>query len=163
MLNESTVFDRTDRSSDGDGTSGGTENADGTVSEDSVDSVKTERRNIRNNNDKIDLNSIDAGKISQKTILYFLKNGTVAEVDDFTEEYFSSIGYEVMESMMLRQYVLVEALLNAAAFMKTVGIEGDELKDILGDLNDPAGYASSVDTAKEYIIKLLNAILEYRK
>ena len=162
MLNESTVFDRTDRSSDGDGTSGETENAYGTVSEDAVDSVKTERRNIRNNNDKIDLNSIDAGKISQKTILYFLKNGTVAEVDDFTEEYFSSIGYEVMESMMLRQYVLVEALLNAAAFMKTVGIEGDELKDILGDLNDPAGYASSVDTAKEYIIKLLNTILEYR-
>ena len=112
--------------------------------------------------DKIDLNSIDAGKISQKTILHFLKNGTIAEVDDFTEEYFSSIGYEVMESMMLRQYVLVEALLSAAAFMKTVGVEGKELEEILGDTKDPTGYASSVDSAREYIQKLLNTILEYR-
>lgn len=112
--------------------------------------------------DKIDLNSIDAGKISQKTILHFLKNGTLAEVDNFTEEYLSSIGYEVLESMMLRQYVLVEALLSAAAFMKTVGVEGKELEEILGDTKDPAGFASSVDSAREYIRKLLNTILEYR-
>ena len=143
MLEESAIFDGTEKKDKKSG------KADPVIEEKAA-------------TDKIDLNSIDAGKISQKTILHFLKNGTIAEVDDFTEEYFSSIGYEVMESMMLRQYVLVEALLSAAAFMKTVGVEGKELEEILGDTKDPTGYASSVDSAKEYIQKLLNTILEYR-
>lgn len=143
MLEESAIFDGTEKKDKKSG------KADPVIEEKAA-------------TDKIDLNNIDAGKISQKTILHFLKNGTIAEVDDFTEEYFSSIGYEVMESMMLRQYVLVEALLSAAAFMKTVGVEGKELEEILGDTKDPTGYASSVDSAKEYIQKLLNTILEYR-
>lgn len=143
MLEESAIFDGTEKKDKKSG------KADPVIEEKAA-------------TDKIDLNSIDAGKISQKTILHFLKNGTIAEVDDFTEEYFSSIGYEVMESMMLRQYVLVEALLSAAAFMKTVGVEGKELEEILGDTKDPTGYASSVDSAREYIQKLLNTILEYR-
>ena len=143
MLEESAIFDGTEKKDKKSG------KADPVIEEKAA-------------TDKIDLNSIDAGKISQKTILHFLKNGTISEVDDFTEEYFSSIGYEVMESMMLRQYVLVEALLSAAAFMKTVGVEGKELEEILGDTKDPTGYASSVDSAREYIQKLLNTILEYR-
>ena len=143
MLEESAIFDGTEKKDKKSG------KADPVIEEKAA-------------TDKIDLNSIDAGKISQKTILHFLKNGTIAEVDDFTEEYFSSIGYEVMESMMLRQYVLVEALLSAAAFMKTVGVEGKELEEIHGDTKDPTGYASSVDSAREYIQKLLNTILEYR-
>ena len=117
MLEESAIFDGTEKKDKKSG------KADPVIEEKAA-------------TDKIDLNSIDAGKISQKTILHFLKNGTIAEVDDFTEEYFSSIGYEVMESMMLRQYVLVEALLSAAAFMKTVGVEGKELEEILGDTKE---------------------------
>ncbi len=157
MLEESRIFDIDD-------------NVSGNRASQKTDKTHTENREKDGSNgekgtaaeEKIDLNTIDAGKISQKTILHFLKNGTLGEVDDFTEEYFSSIGYEVIGSAMLRQYVLVEALLSAAAFMKSVGVEGKDQGELLGKLSDPSGFSDSVESAREYISQLLRIVLEYR-
>ena len=156
MLEESRVFDIDDS---------GSARAQGIQNE--AASNASEAADMADNiaaatDDKIDLNSIDAGKISQKTILHFLKNGTLGEVEDFTDEYFSSIGFDVMGSMMLRQYVLIEALLSASAFMKSVGVDGKNQGELLGELSDPAGFADSVENARNYISRLLKIILEYR-
>ena len=110
----------------------------------------------------IDLNSIDINMISQKTILHFLKNGTLSEINDFTEEYFSSMGKEAVESLMLRQYVLVEAMLSAAVFMKDIGREDGQTGELPKELSNPMEYVSTTESAKDYIRRLLEYMLEYR-
>lgn len=110
----------------------------------------------------IDLNSIDINMISQKTILHFLKNGTLSEIDVFTDEYFASMGKEAVESLMLRQYVLVEAMLSAAVFMKDMSTEGGTGGELPKELSNPMEYVSSAEDAKDYIRRLLTSMLEYR-
>ena len=112
--------------------------------------------------DSIDLNNIDINMISEKTILHFLKNGSVSEIDDFTEEYFESMGKEAVGSMMLRQYVLVEAMLSAAAFMKSIGSDSETKEELPAELSNPMNYVDSAENAKNYIRKLLEYMLEMR-
>ena len=63
---------------------------------------------------------------------------------------------------MLRQYVLVEALLSAVSLMESIGLSRDDISEKLGELTDPVRYNESVDTAKGYVRRLLTVMLEYR-
>ncbi len=121
--------------------------------------IRPDRRNLSSD---IDLTSIDVNMISQKTILHFLKNGTLSEIGDFTEEYFASMGKEAVESLMLRQYVLVEAMLSAAVFMKDIGKEDGRTDELPKELSNPMEYVSTAESAKDYIRRLLESMLEYR-
>ena len=104
---------------------------------------------------KLDINNVDIRMISQKTIYNFLKSGTVLEVDDLVEEYFDSMGKEAVESILLRQYVLVESMLSTVAFLENLGISKENISDILGDYSDPVRFVESTDSAREYIKGLI--------
>ncbi len=110
----------------------------------------------------IDIKNIDVGTVSRLSFYNFLKQGSLSEIEDFIEEYFVSMGPDSMESMILRQYVLVESLLCSVALLESVGVSKDESVDILGDLSDPVKYNTSPDTAKEYLKSLLRKMIEYR-
>ena len=111
---------------------------------------------------KLDINNVDIRMISQKTIYNFLKSGTVLEVDDLVEEYFDSMGKEAVESILLRQYVLVESMLSTVAFLENLGISKENISDILGDYSDPVRFVESTDSAREYIKGLLRLAIDYR-
>ena len=111
---------------------------------------------------KLDINKLDMSMISGKTIYNFLRNGTMSEIDDLVNEYYESIGPEAAESMMFRQYVLVEALLSSVSFLEDLGVSKDRSSDILGSLSNLPLYTESSDKAKEYIRKLLTRMIEYR-
>ena len=63
---------------------------------------------------------------------------------------------------MLRQYVLVEAMLSAAVFMKDMSTEGGTGGELPKELSNPMEYISSAEDAKDYIRRLLTSMLEYR-
>ena len=111
---------------------------------------------------KLDISGIDIKMVSQKTIFHFLRNGTLTEVDDLVDEYFASLGEDALKSMMLRQYVLMESLLSALAFLDSLGVSKDKDSEILGGLKNPVSYVDTVEQARDYISSLLSRMIEYR-
>ena len=128
----------------------------------SKEDVIAERNSKADKIDVLDIKSIDVSMISKRTIYNFMKHGTISEIDDLVEEFFASMGKEAVESVMLRQYVLVEALLSAVSLMESIGLSRDDISEKLGELTDPVRYNESVDTAKSYARRLLTVMLEYR-
>jgi two-component system response regulator YesN len=63
---------------------------------------------------------------------------------------------------MLRQYVLLESLLSALVIFESVGVPRNKATEMLGDLAAPGKFNDSVDTAKDYLHRLLTMMLEYR-
>ena len=112
--------------------------------------------------DNLDIQNLDVSMISKNTIFSFMKQGTLSEIDDLIEEYFSRLGKEAIESSMLRQYVLLESLLSALVIFESVGVPRNKATEMLGDLSAPGKFNDSVDTAKDYLHRLLTMMLEYR-
>ncbi|MCR5543938.1 MAG: response regulator [Eubacterium sp.] len=123
------------------------------------ENVNEDRKQTASN---LDINSLDVSMLSKKTVYHFLRNGTLSEVEDLVNEYFESMGSEAFESMMLRQYVLMESMLSAVAFLDDLGVNKEDISDMLGDLKNPVLFADSVDSAKQYIKDLLNCLIEHR-
>ena len=105
---------------------------------------------------------IDIKMVSQKTIFHFLRKGTLGEIDDLVDEYFTSLGDEALESLMLRQYVLMEALISGMAFLDSMNVSREKSSEILGELTDPVKFVDSVDKAKNYITRILRSLIDYR-
>jgi two-component system response regulator YesN len=112
--------------------------------------------------DNFDINSIDVGMISNKTIYNFMRQGTISETEDLVEDYFKSLGREALESVMLRQYVLVESLFSAINLLESLGLNREESLQLLGGQSEPMKYNDSVETAKEYVRKIIKEVIEYR-
>ena len=110
----------------------------------------------------LDIGGIDIKMVSQKTIFHFLRNGTLGEIDDLVDEYFTSLGDEALESLMLRQYVLMEALISGMAFLDSMNVSREKSSEILGELTDPVKFVDSVDKAKNYITRILRSLIDYR-
>ena len=129
---------------------------------DSKEDVIAERNQSEESLSVLDIKSIDVSLISKRTIYNFMRHGSISEIDDLVEEFFASMGKEAIESVMLRQYVLVESLLSSVSLLESVGLSRDDISDKLGELADPVKYNESVDTAKEYVRSLLTVMIEYR-
>ncbi len=148
MLDESTVFYRN---------TAGVEKIGDTIRKERNDS-KVNMADIGS----LDISKVDVGAISQKTVYNFLRNGTLQETEDLVNEYFSGIGENAIQSTMLRQYVLLEALISSFAFLENIGVSKEKAGDILGELTDPVRFIESVDKSRDYITRLLKCTIEYR-
>ena len=111
---------------------------------------------------KIDINSVDISMMSQKTVISFLRSGTLSEVDNLVDDYFENIGEEASNSIMLRQYILVESLISSVSFLEGIGVAKNKVEEILGELMNPVKYSESADSSKAYIKNLLRIMIEYR-
>ena len=63
---------------------------------------------------------------------------------------------------MLRQFVLVESLFSAISLLESLGMTREESIELLGEMSEPMRFNDSVETAKDYIRKLLKEVIEYR-
>ena len=100
--------------------------------------------------------------MSQKTVISFLRSGTLSEVDNLVDDYFENIGEEASNSIMLRQYILVESLISSVSFLEGIGVAKNKVEEILGELMNPVKYSESADSSKAYIKNLLRIMIEYR-
>ena len=112
--------------------------------------------------DELDIRKVDVHSISQERVQEFLNGGNAAETETFVRSYFESMGEGMLESVMLRQYVLVKAMFITAAFLEKFGLEKEKTTDVLGELSNPAAFADSVDHAREYMVRLLALAVEQR-
>ena len=88
------------------------------VKENSADTSKTEAVQLKN----VNINALNP-EILQK----FLSSGLEDEVDSFVHDYFHAIGREPMESLVLRNYVVLNVRFSVLSFLKKIGYDDTEL------------------------------------
>ena len=88
------------------------------VKENSADTSKTEAVQLKN----VNINALNP-EILQK----FLSSGLEDEVDSFVHDYFHAIGREPMESLVFRNYVVLNVSFSVLSFLKKIGYDDTEL------------------------------------
>ena len=88
------------------------------VKENSADTSKTEAVQLKN----VNINALNP-EILQK----FLSSGLEDEVDSFVHDYFHAIGREPMESLVFRNYVVLNVRVSVLSFLKKIGYDDTEL------------------------------------
>jgi two-component system response regulator YesN len=58
--------------------------------------------------------------------------------------------------------VLVESLFSAINLLESLGLNREESLQLLGGQSEPMKYNDSVETAKEYVRKIIKEVIEYR-
>lgn len=109
--------------------------------------------------DKMHFQNLDFHKLNEINVEEFLKNGLPTEVDDFVEAYFHSYGPSPLDSLLLRQYVVMNVRLTTYAFLNTLGkVEQIREKEETRFLNS----IHNVETAKQYVKQIITEVIEIR-
>lgn len=68
---------------------------------------------------------------NRKMLERFLKTGTENEVKSFMDAYFDAIGEQNLQSMMLRQYIVMDTFISVQSLGDSLNIEKKILKESL--------------------------------
>lgn len=109
--------------------------------------------------EEFDIRNIDPKKIERKKILEFLKTGDQQEVGFFTEEFFRAIGDGAIESMLFRQYIVMDVYFAVSEFLDGLGLSKEEI----GTPDMTSMYLQSMDGAQKYVTDILGKALTLRE
>lgn len=112
--------------------------------------------------DEVDMGAIDFVKLSRKEMEIFLRDGTVAEIDGFLQDYFESIGKNNYNSIMLRQYLVMDLYFWAMGFLQELGSDAEELPEECRTVNRITRYIQTQEGVSEYLNLLLTSVMEIR-
>ena len=72
---------------------------------------------------------------NRKMLERFLKTGTENEVKSFMDAYFDAIGEQNLQSMMLRQYIVMDTFISVQSLGDSLNIEKEDIERELGDVH----------------------------
>lgn len=121
-----------------------------------------ERRQKHEAGSGIDYQKLDIDKIEQKYMMNFLRNGSVAEVPSFVEDYFESVDEDALSAAPLRQYVVMGAIVCALSFLSSINMPQEEIDAQLSGFQDAPSSVRSVDEAREYLERILTEVISIR-
>ena len=87
---------------------------------------------------RIDLSSMRSHKAERERVDRFLKNGTLEEADNFLEEYFLDIGEQNFQSLLYRQYMVMDLYFSVIDFLEDLEIGAKSLPPGCRDVNEAA-------------------------
>ena len=73
------------------------------------------------------LQKVDVNALNPVILQKFLSNGLLEETKNFVKDYFYAIGQEPMESIVFRNYVVLNVRFSVLSFLKGIGCETREL------------------------------------
>lgn len=89
----------------------------------------------------------------------FLRLGSADEVRFFVDDFFVGLGSSTVKSLLMRQYVVVDAFLKVSDFVKSIG--GN--LDILEQVNENKDTLTTENGAREYLCRLLENAISVRE
>lgn len=110
----------------------------------------------------IQLDSIDISKFDRKIIENFLKSGLKSDIHFFVEEYYSNMGESNMNSILFRQYIIVDMNFAVISFVEKLGWLRENLTDYFDNFGNISIFAGSVEMTKKYMELSLEAALDLR-
>jgi len=124
-------------------------------SSDMVDFLITKDSNIQ-------LDTVDISKFDRKIIESFLKSGLKSDIHFFVEEYYYNMGESNMNSILFRQYIIVDMNFAVISFIENLGWLRENLTDYFDDFGNVSIFVGSIETTKKYMELSLEAALDLR-
>lgn len=105
----------------------------------------------------LDLNWIDRSEVEN-----FLHSGTSGGAERVIERLFDRIGNQQLKSSLLRLYIVIDIYLTAKMFVEQIGITKEIYVETVGDSDTVIQQFRTPESAKIYIIDLLEKCVEMR-
>lgn len=112
--------------------------------------------------DKIDVSNIRSKKAERELVERFLRSGTAEEAGSFVEGYFLDIGGQNVQSMLYRQYVMMDLYFSAVDFLQSMKIETEELPEYCRDVSEMVMNATTLQSMQDQIGTLFCETMKLR-
>ena len=112
-------------------------------------------------NDNAYLKKVDVNALNPAILQKFLSNGIQEETENFVKDYFYAIGQEQMESLVFRNYVILNVRFSVITFLKglgcdTEGMEPENTEEILAE------SGKNIESAIAYAEKMVSQAITIR-
>ena len=107
------------------------------------------------------LQKVDVNALNPAILQKFLSNGLKEETEDFVKDYFYAIGQEPMESLVFRNYVILNVRFSVISFLKGLGCDTNETEP--ADTEEVlAESGKNMESAIAYAEKMISRAIETR-
>jgi len=122
-----------------------------------IESEQLEQENAKDV-DSINIFNIDTKQIDRTKIMNFLKQGECSETKYFVEEFFYGIGPQAIESVLFRQYILMDIYFCVVEFMDDFEMDKSEITppDMIKLANQ------GIEGVVEYLTQLMECVMTMR-
>lgn len=112
-------------------------------------------------NDNAYLKKVDVNALNPAILQKFLSNGLQEETENFVKDYFYAIGQEPMESLVFRNYVILNVRFSMLSFLKSLGCDTEEMEpenteEILAE------SGKNIESAITYAKKMISQAITIR-
>ena len=112
-------------------------------------------------NDNAYLKKVDVNALNPAILQKFLSNGIQEEIENFVKDYFYAIGQEPMESLVFRNYVILNVRFSVLSFLKSLGCDTEEMEpenteEILAE------SGKNIESAITYAKKMISQAITIR-
>lgn len=119
------------------------------------------RRSLHDGEEE-NLKKINTANIDRKLLENFLKVGDIDEASGFMDTYFEQVGLDSYNSLMFRQYLMVDMYFCVAKFLEGLGISSQKLTEKFGDVEEIKSRVSSRESVCQYLKDLFTEALRLR-
>lgn len=105
----------------------------------------------------MNLSQTDSGKLSN-----FIKTGLKSEVEKFVDDYFEKIGTKNVQSILFRQYVIMDMSIVIMGTLQEMGYPKEELVNDFGKTEELSQIYTGIEPTKKYIVSCIRKAIEYR-
>ncbi len=107
------------------------------------------------------LQKVDVNALNPAILQKFLSNGLLEETENFVRDYFYAIGQEPMESLIFRNYVILNVRFSVISFLKGLGCDTNEME--AADTEEVlAESGKNMESAIAYAEKMISQAIEIR-
>lgn len=107
------------------------------------------------------LQKVDVNALNPAILQKFLSNGLQEETENFVKDYFYAIGQEPMESLVFRNYVILNVRFSVISFIKGLGCDTNEIES--ADTEEVlAESGKNMESAIAYAKKMISQAIEIR-
>ena len=107
------------------------------------------------------LQKVDVNALNPAILQIFLSNGLQEETENFVKDYFYAIGQEPMESLVYRNYVILNVRFSVISFIKGLGCDTNEMES--ADTEEVlAESGKNMESAIAYAKKMISQAIEIR-
>lgn len=110
-----------------------------------------------------DIESLNLSQTDRKSLEQFLSTGLKNEIEAFIDSYFGKVGNKNIQSMLFRQYVVMDIYIIVINFSQRMGYKKQELVALYGDEKELVNVSDSVEDTKRYLKKLLEMTIDLRE
>ena len=109
------------------------------------------------------LMDVASNHMDSKVALNFLKSGLKSDIELFVEKFIRSLGENNMDSLMFRQYIILDINFQIVQFLESIGRTREDLQKRFPEFGDIMMFTRSLGKTKQYIIQSFENCMNLRE